>query len=115
MLLCMFPVYILSGLYTGDNQILLTAQRMIGGASGVIVLVAICEKIGSLPYISYVGRYSIILLVTHEPLIRILSTMQISIPVMIPLILTSYLIIIPLMIKLLPHVTAQKPVISRGK
>ena len=49
------------------------------------------------------------LLVTHEPLIRLLSIARIGNPYVCFLILAaSYLAIIPFMRRYMPHVTAQK-------
>lgn len=78
-------------------------------ATGVTLLILICKIIGHLPFVSYVGRYSIILLLTHEPIIRLLSMLHIDSPILAYIMLTlSYIGIIPFMRKYLPHVTAQK-------
>ncbi|MBQ0023893.1 MAG: acyltransferase family protein [Prevotellaceae bacterium] len=78
---------------------------------GVMLLIYISKAIGHLPFVSYVGRYSIMLLVTHEPIIRILSACHISNPMLAYLLLiVSYLGIIPFMRKYMPYVTAQRKI-----
>ena len=74
-----------------------------------------------LPLISYFGRYSIMILVTHIEVFNfyagVLKHSGLNLPVgyiyVINLVLTmlSYVIIIPFMRKYMPHVTAQKDVI----
>lgn len=106
-------IYILLGAVSSKQINLLTLQRYIGGACGILTLLHICKNINYIPYISYIGRYSIILLVTHEPLIRLLSMANLPSHFAIPILFASYSIIIPLMIKYMPHVTAQKEIFSR--
>ena len=106
-------IYVLLGAITPKQISLLMLQRYIGGTCGILTLLHICKYINYIPYISYIGRYSIILLVTHEPLIRILSTSSLSPYFAIPILFASYSVIIPLMTKYMPHVTAQKEIFSR--
>lgn len=47
-------------------------------------------------------------LVTHEPLIRVLQPLHIGLWQELLLIMALYLAIIPLMKRFMPHVTAQK-------
>ena len=92
------------------------------GIFGVILLAKLLKKI---PLISYFGRYSIMILVTHwvvfDFIAAVLNHLRLNLPIgyifMINLILTmlSYVIIIPFMRKFMPHVTAQKDVIPIGK
>lgn len=89
------------------------------GTYGVVMLAKLLKK---LPLISYFGRYSIMILVTHIEVLNlyagILEHSGLKLPVgyifTINLILTmlSYVIIIPFMRKFMPHVTAQKDVIK---
>lgn len=77
--------------------------------AGIATLIFLCQRINHLPYISYVGRYSIIVLVTHEPLIRIMSYISnAGIYATFAIIAASYILIIPFMRKYFPYVTAQK-------
>lgn len=88
------------------------------GTYGVVMLAKCLKK---LPLISYLGRYSIMILVSHVEVIRLYKTVLthtgLDLPpqylLLINLILTllSYLIIIPFMRKFMPHVTAQKDLI----
>ena len=88
------------------------------GTYGVIMLAKILKR---LPLISYFGRYSIMILVTHIEVFNfyagVLKHSGLNLPVgyiyVINLVLTmlSYVIIIPFMRKYMPHVTAQKDVI----
>lgn len=90
------------------------------GLAGLYGVVMLAKLIGKLPYFSNIGRYSIMLLVTHMVLIRTaedllagfkltpsLRFLLILIPVM-----ASYHFLIPFMKKYMPHVTAQKDVIK---
>lgn len=87
-----------------------------GSLIGVLCILLISKRIHRLPVISYVGRYSIMVLLTHIYLIRILGTFIQSfvanthVCLLFTLVITvlSYLLIIPLMRRYLPYVTAQK-------
>ena len=89
------------------------------GTYGVVMMAKLLKK---LPLISYFGRYSIMILVTHLEIIilikKLLRYIGLNLPdqyiLVINLILTllSYLIIIPFMRKFMPHVTAQKDLIK---
>lgn len=105
LLLCAF---IILGLFTSDFTGIEITRNILMSTAGVVALVLICRIVNHLPYVSYVGRYSIMLLVTHEPLIRALQTIHISnIYICFVIIALSYLAIIPFMRKFMPHVTAQ--------
>ena len=106
-------IFIFLGSISSGHLCLLMLQRYVGGACGILSLIYICKKIGYLPYVSYVGRFSIIILVTHEPMIRLLSMSHLSMYICFPLLLASYLVIIPLMTRYMPYVTAQKEIFSR--
>ena len=84
-------------------------MMMLMSMFGVLSVLIICRKLKHVPYVSYVGRHSLIVLVTHEPIIRALNVVHIYDPVICSLIIAvSYLAIIPFMRKFMPHVTAQK-------
>ena len=88
------------------------------GTYGIIMLAKLLKK---LPLISYFGRYSIIILVTHIEVLNIFaavlkySGLNLSVGytylLNFILMMLSYLLIIPFMRKFMPHVTAQKDVI----
>lgn len=102
-------LFVLAGFFCPTSGVLLYIQQTLLSIAGVLTLLLLCKAIKRLPYVSYVGRYSIMLLVTHEPLIRLLSIAHIGNPYVCFLILAaSYLIIIPFMRRYMPHVTAQK-------
>ena len=102
-------LFFLIGLWIPENVALLLLQHYVGGLLGIVGLVLICRKIGHLPYISYLGRYSIMVLVTHEPLIRLLHIIHVPhILLAFGILLLLYPFLIPLMRRYLPYVTAQK-------
>lgn len=90
------------------------------GLTGVFSIIFFSKAIKKLPYISYIGRYSIMLLCTHFIIVTYLNAilrkfissdwtiMSINLVVTISL----YSIIIPFMQKYMPHVTAQKDVVK---
>ena len=89
------------------------------GTYGIIMLAKLLKK---LPLISYFGRYSIIILVTHIEVLNIFaavlkySGLNLSVGytylLNFILMMLSYLLIIPFMRKFMPHVTAQKDLIQ---
>ena len=102
-------LFVLAGFFCPTSDVLLYIQQTLLSIAGVLTLLLLCKVIKRLPYVSYVGRYSIMLLVTHEPLIRLLDVAHIGNPYVCFLILAaSYLAIIPFMRRYMPHVTAQK-------
>ena len=96
----------------------------VAGLCGTLFVILLAAAFGYLPLFSYIGRYSIILLLTHGLLIRCLTPLrpillsatnvQISIFVVTAIILLSYYLIIPLMRRYLPYVTAQKPLLRES-
>ena len=82
------------------------------GILGAFSVLIISKCIGKIPCISYWGRYSIIILSTHYFFINLMDyTLPHSLNnwfVCLLLIMTSYFFIIPVFIKYLPYVTAQK-------
>jgi fucose 4-O-acetylase-like acetyltransferase len=89
------------------------------GFMGTIAIILIAKTLKYVPIITYLGRYSIMILVTHVMVLKIFALivakfgLSDSWECIINLILTllSYLLIIPFMKKYMPHVTAQKDVI----
>ena len=90
------------------------------GLTGVFSIIFFSKAIKNIPYISYIGRYSIMLLCTHFIIVTYLNVflkkfissdwtiMSINLVVSISL----YSIIIPFMKKYMPYVTAQKDIIK---
>ena len=92
------------------------------GIIGTVAILFIAKYIKKLPIISYIGRYSIIVLCTHEFIIittrTLLNATHLDINDFLRLIVIltiviaiETIIVIPFMIKYLPHVTAQKDII----
>jgi len=89
------------------------------GLTGVLCVLFLSKMIGRLPLISYFGRYSIMILVTHMPILQRLHPYFMDLPwplwsriaLCITVALLSYILLIPIMKKWLPHVTAQKDLI----
>jgi fucose 4-O-acetylase-like acetyltransferase len=86
----------------------------------VIGVLLLCKFISHLPYISWLGRYSIIVLVTHLQLNAITATLLYKIhglPLLLHhcvnflIVITLMSIVIPFCKKYLPYITAQKDII----
>ena len=88
----------------------------VSGITGTLCVLFISKAIVKIPFISYIGRYSIMLLVTHLLLLavvsliinKIISNHDRAYWCTVCITLASYSIIIPLMKRFLPFVTAQK-------
>lgn len=88
------------------------------GLAGVFSVIFLSKTINYLPYISYLGKYSIILLCTHFIIVtylnvffkKYMSSDWIIICTNLMITISLYSIIIPFMRKYMPHVTAQKDV-----
>lgn len=91
----------------------------IGGWCGTLAILLLAKAIKYLPAISFFGRYSIIILLTHFPIrfyfVNLVLKLRLSdwytIIIAFLLMMLSYLIIIPLFKKYLPYITAQKDII----
>jgi fucose 4-O-acetylase-like acetyltransferase len=92
----------------------------------VIAILLVCKFINHIPYVSWLGRYSIIILVTHLLIsaftVRVISTVIPSASTLIHDIVNYVLIIglmsmvIPFCKKYLPYITAQKDLLQvKGK
>lgn len=123
-IVCLFITYLITsgevGYRTntyGKNNII---QIYSGGLLGIISIILLSKKLRYLPFVSYIGRYSIMVLVTHLPVVwwlafyinklglhwlltALASTIVVSL---------SYLLLIPLFKHFLPYVTAQKDVLK---
>lgn len=90
------------------------------GVIGTLMVIFLAKMIGTLPFFSYVGRYSIMVLVTHQLTIQFLLIVvrkfhleewSTCIITFVATMLMS-LVVIPICIRFFPHVTAQKDVIK---
>jgi fucose 4-O-acetylase-like acetyltransferase len=90
------------------------------GITGTLFIISLSKMIKHLPGISYYGRYSIMILCTHTQIMKIILKVvckifeNIWICEFITFVITmlSYFVIIPLFIKYLPYVTAQKDLLQ---
>ena len=91
----------------------------VSGMTGTMGCIFIAKLLHDLPFVSYWGRYSLIILCTHALLLQIIMPLarMVELPkyliafIVLVVVMSSYQLIIPLMKKYLPHVTAQKDVI----
>lgn len=104
-----------------NNIYLMSFPRIyICGICGTLCVLFIAKVFKRIPFISYWGRYSIIILVTHYELrplfvetVRLLGLPEYAtLIISLVLMMFSYMLIIPLMIKFFGYVTAQKDVIE---
>lgn len=107
--------------YSANNFRGVSFVRVYGcGITGVFSVLFISKAINKIPYISYLGRYSIMLLCTHFIIVTYLNVILrkvifsnwTAIAINLAITLTLYSIIIPFMKKYMPHVTAQKDLIN---
>lgn len=92
------------------------------GIAGSVSVILASSMIGSMSVISYIGRYSIMVVLTHGLLIRACAPLSLRLNQLIgpyptvlliwALMILCYMAIIPLLRLLLPHITAQKPVLK---
>lgn len=119
-LFCHRKIHFLHNTYTVHSALVVYPCGLLG-TYGIIMLAKLLKK---LPLISYYGRYSIIILVTHIEVLNIFaavlkySGLNLSVGytylMNFILMMLSYLLIIPFMRRFMPHVTAQKDVIKVG-
>lgn len=109
-----------------DGTLLATYFCGIVGTLGIMFL---AKRIKKVPYLSYIGRYSIMILVTHQFLMLLIGYLMWFIEKMciiefsnllkagieFVVLIFSYSIIIPFMKRYMPHVTAQKDLIPYYK
>lgn len=88
--------------------------------SGILAVIFISKMLRTLPFVSYCGRYSIMILLTHNVFIQfiLIFTKKAclddwgTIFLTLAIVMSLYLLVIPLMKKYLPHITAQKDVLK---
>jgi len=110
---------IASALYVTDNTTVLlkVILRIVSGFSGSVAVFSLAAVFGHLPVISYFGRYSIIILVSHGVIIKMLKVLS-GHPysgntvmfncMIVALVFIILYITIPLMKKYIPWFVAQK-------
>lgn len=90
------------------------------GISGTMIILLLSKHIKRIPYISYIGRYSIMILLTHYALLKLISKYLLDkIPhnlstciIAFLLVLTISSLFIPIFCKYLPTITAQKDMLK---
>lgn len=90
------------------------------GVVGTIMTIFLAKMIQHIPLVTYWGRYSIMILCTHQVLYQLLDLLLKQfvprgwwrISVCLTLTMMLYLLIIPFMRRFMPHVTAQNDVIK---
>ena len=93
------------------------------GAAGLMAIILLAKKIKSMPIVPYWGHYSIIILLTHHPiqieLVGIVKRLGLSPEwtaiLSLAILMAAYLLIIPIVLKFFPYVTAQKDAIKLPK
>ena len=113
-----YNVFYLNSLYSGNYLFM-----YVGGLSLILITLTLCKYLRKVPYVSYVGRYSIIVLLTHRLVGNIftrgvehLTGMDMSTTyshlILLAVILVSMLILIPFCRKFLPYICAQKSLLT---
>ncbi len=105
--------------YKGNHFNMHPLLVYIRGMSGTLFIVFLAKYLKNLPFISYWGRYSIMVLLTHGLLLQVYIPIvkklhlgdDLSVVLLLIGTMFSYNLVIPLMKKYLPYVTAQKDVI----
>ena len=107
--------------YSTNNFVNVSFLRLYGcGLTGVFSVIFLSKAIKTLPYISYIGRYSIMLLCTHFIIVnylnaflkKLVSSDWTIIVINLFVTLSLYSLIIPFMKRYMPHVTAQQDLIK---
>lgn len=95
---------------------------MVAGVTGTLMVVTFSSIFGRLPFVSYIGRYSIVLLLTHGLVLRVLTplchnlalvtTPDVAVGLTTAITLLAYLAIIPFSRRFIPQITAQSPLLK---
>ena len=85
------------------------------GLLGAVALLLFAKAVKTLPVVTYLGRYSIVVLVTHMPVVSVLghsifkeNSYLAVFAIFAIIVVLEYFIIVPFCVKYLPHVCAQK-------
>ena len=117
-----FSISLLSCL-TFDDLWTNVAMYYVVSTAGTALIIFLSSIIVQLPLVSFLGRYSIIVLLTHGVMVRagypLFQNLAHTIPPCISVAIfwtcmaCSYFAIVPFCKKFLPHVTAQRPILYR--
>lgn len=108
------PIFVIQNKYSNFLSFYLC------GVIGTLCILILSKKIETFPFISYWGRYSIMILLTHNYIVRIIMILFKGFELnkasltFLTLIITMFMyqILIPIMKRYLPYVTAQKDLIK---
>lgn len=112
-----------AGFQINDYAYITIYQLYLGGLCGTLGVLFIAKLLKKLPLVSYWGRYSIIILCTHQLVLQFYILIMkkcgfvdtlpllVIVYVLLGLVMVSYIVLIPFFVKFMPHVTAQKDVI----
>lgn len=126
-LLCFVSIFYVGGNCSYKRNIfhITPILQYVCGMAGTLGVIFIAKILRNVPLLTYWGRYSIMILVTHALLLQVyipigrkfLSGIPQIAMVIVILIATmfSYLLLIPLMKKYIPYFTAQKDLIDVSK
>ena len=112
--------YLFNKFNTSSSPLISMTKVYCSGLAGTLLILLISKKLGHIPFISYLGRYSIMILCTHRFIYLLiegglgyigLSSNTNNILTFVFTML-SYCFVIPFMKKYMPYVTAQKDVIK---
>ena len=120
-----FAVCLMASLFVPHDSVgVFLVCHLLSGMSGALMVVALARLLRRVPLLSYLGRYSIIVLLTHGLLVKALTPLvhrllpavgtDVAVLAVLVLIALSYLLIIPFCCRYLPHVTAQKPLLPEA-
>ena len=95
----------------------------VSGMTGTMGTIFTAKLLKDLPFVTYWGRYSLIILCTHALLLQVFMPLsrKVALPkpimafIVLGVVMFSYQLLIPLMKKYLPHVTGQKDAIDVSK
>lgn len=95
-------------------------QVYIAAFAGIFIIMLLCKKIKRLPVISYLGRYSVITLGIHAPILhfagpivaRFIHNAWAQASVLLLLTLAICVLLTPILLKMIPQVVAQKDLLK---
>lgn len=106
--------------YARNEYNMTIVQLYISGLGGGLLILILCKQLVKIPLISYLGKHSLIILLTHRPLIEIFLKPiarfhfpdEITVMLVLMIMAFSYLIIIPIMQNFFPYVVARKDLLK---
>ena len=102
-----YSIYLLGNgyiFYAGNRYSVNLICLFIGGGAGVLLVILISKMINKLPLISYVGRYSLIVLLTHQLYLFILRNIIYQLNIQQDNIVISFLLFVIVVILTIPTI-----------